>query len=267
MQIKLLRGRLLTEADNTTSQRVAVISEQMARRYWPNQDALNKRFRAGPLEAPGPWITVVGVVGDVLHHWFNNNRGPAFYLPFEQSPQLSMVVVARVRSGDPTAIAPTMRQQFAAVDPQQPIFRVRSMERVIKDSSIGLSYIWIMMTVFAAIALVLAAVGVYAVIAYGVSQRTHEFGVRIALGAGRREIVGLVLREGVVLAVVGLLLGVGGALWLTRFLQSLLFGVTATDPTTFVAVGGIVLVITIIACYVPARRAIKVDPLIALRAE
>jgi ABC-type antimicrobial peptide transport system permease subunit len=120
---------------------------------------------------------------------------------------------------------------------------------------------------FGAIALLLGAVGLYGVMAHGTVQRTREFGVRIALGAGRREIVGLVLREGLLLAVVGLLLGVGGALWLTRFLRSLLFGVTATDPTTFLAVGSVVLGITIVACYVPARRAIKVDPLTALRAE
>ena len=267
MQIKLLRGRLLTGGDNTTSQRVAVISDQMARRYWPDHDALGKRFKAGPLESPGPWITVVGVVGDVLHHWFNNERGPAFYLPFEQSPQLSMVVVARVRSGDPTAIAPIVRQEFAAVDPQQPIFRVRSMERVIKDSSIGLSYIWIMMTVFAAIALVLAGVGVYAVIAYGVSQRTHEFGVRIALGAGRRDVLGLVVRHALTLAGIGLGIGLIGAYFLGRLLAATMFGVVAMDVSTFVIVAATLTAIAAFAGYVPARRATRVDPVIALRHE
>jgi putative ABC transport system permease protein len=267
MQIKLLRGRLLTAADNTTSQRVAVISDQMARRYWPDQDALGKRFKAGPVESPGPWITVVGVVGDVLHHWFNNERGPAFYLPFEQSPQLSMVVVARVRSGDPTTIAPIVRQEFAAVDPQQPIFRVRSMERVIKDSSIGLSYIWIMMTVFAVIALVLAAVGVYAVIAYGVSQRTHEFGVRIALGAGRHDVLGLVVRHALTLAGIGLAIGLVGAYGLGRLLAATMFGVVSMDVSTFVIVAGTLAAIAAFAGYVPALRATRVDPVIALRHE
>jgi putative ABC transport system permease protein len=267
MQIKLLRGRFLTEADNTTSQRVAVISDQMARRFWPDHDALGKRFKAGPLESPGPWITVVGVVGDVLHHWFNNERGPAFYLPFEQSPQLGMVVVARVRSGDPNAIAPIVRQEFAAVDPQQPIFRVRSMERVIKDSSIGLSYIWIMMTVFAVIALILAAVGVYAVIAYGVSQRTHEFGVRIALGAARRDVLSLVVRHALTLAGIGLAIGLVGAYGLGRLLAATMFGVVSMDVSTFLAVAGTLAAIAALAGYVPALRATRVDPVIALRHE
>jgi putative ABC transport system permease protein len=150
-------------------------------------------------------------VGDVLHHWFNAERNPTFYVPFEQSPSLSMVVVARVRAGEPTAIVPIVRQEFAAVDPQQPMFRVRSMERVIRDSSIGLYYIWIMMAVFGAIALVLAAVGVYAVISYGVSQRTHEFGVRIALGAARRDVMSLVVRHALMLAGIGVGIGLIGS--------------------------------------------------------
>jgi putative ABC transport system permease protein len=267
MRIRLLRGRPLTDADITTTQRVAVISDQMARRFWPDQDALGKRFKAGPLESPGPWITVVGVVGDVLHHWFNNERGPAFYLPFEQAPQLGMVLVARVRSGDPTAIAPIVRQEFAAVDPQQPLFRVRSMERVIKDSSIGLSYIWIMMTVFAVIALILAAVGVYAVIAYGVSQRTHEFGVRLALGAARRDVLSLVVRHALMLAGIGVAIGLVGAFGLGRLLAATMFGVVSMDVSTFVIVAGTLVVIAAFAGYVPALRATRVDPVIALRHE
>ena len=228
---------------------------------------VGKRFKAGPLESPGPWITVVGVVGDVLHHWFNNERGPAFYLPFEQAPQLGMVVVARVRSGDPTAIAPIVRQEFAAVDPQQPLFRVRSMERVIADSSIGLSYIWIMMTVFAVIALILAAVGVYAVIAYGVSQRTHEFGVRIALGAARRDVLSLVVRHALTLAGVGVAIGLVGAFGLGRLLAATMFGVVAMDVSTFVIVAATLTAIAAFAGYVPALRATRVDPVIALRHE
>ncbi|MGH9311947.1 MAG: ABC transporter permease [Vicinamibacterales bacterium] len=267
MRIPLLRGRLLTAADNTTTQRAAVISDQMARRYWPDQDPIGKRFKVGPVESTGPWITVVGTVGDVLHHWFNSQRGPTFYVPFEQSPELSMVVVARVRSGDPTAIAPIVRQEFAAVDPQQPIFRVRSMERAIADSSIGLSYIWVMMAVFGVIALILAAVGVYAVIAYGVSQRTHEFGVRIALGAARRDVLGLVVRHALTLAGIGLAIGLVGAYGLGRLLAANMFGIVSMDASTFVIVGASLTAIAAIAGYVPARRATRVDPAIALRHE
>jgi putative ABC transport system permease protein len=267
MHIPLLRGRLLTDADNTTTQRVAVISDRMARRFWPDQDPLGKRFKAGPVESPAPWITVVGVVGDLLHHWFNNERNPTFYLPFEQSPEVSMVVVARVRSGDPAAMVPIVRQELAAVDPQQPLFRVRSMERVIADSSIGLSYIWVMMTIFAVIALILAAVGVYAVIAYGVSQRTHEFGVRIALGAGRRDVLGLVVRHALTLAGIGLAIGLVGAYGLGRLLAATMFGVVSMDVSTFVIVAGTLAAIAAFAGYVPARRATRVDPVIALRHE
>jgi putative ABC transport system permease protein len=267
MRIELLRGRLLAAADNTTTQRVAVISDQMARRYWPDQDPIGKRFKAGPVESPGPWITVVGIVGDVLHHWFNSQRGPAFYVPFEQSPEQAMVIVARVRAGNPTDIAPIVRQELASVDPQQPIFRVRSMERVIADSSIGLSYIWVMMAVFGVIALILAAVGVYAVIAYGVSQRTHEFGVRIALGAARRDVLSLVVRHALTLAGIGLAIGLVGAYGLGRLLAANLFGVVSMDVSTFVIVAGTLAGIAAFAGYVPARRATRVDPVIALRHE
>jgi putative ABC transport system permease protein len=239
----------------------------MADRYWPNEDAIGKRFKAGPVESPEPWITVVGIVGDVLHHWFNNERGPVFYIPFEQSPSLSMVVVARVRSGEPTAVVPILRQELAAVDPQQPIFRVRSMRQVIADSSIGLSYMWVMMAIFGAIAFVLAAVGIYAVIAYGVSQRTHEFGVRIALGAARGDVLRLVVRHALMLAAVGMVIGLLGALGLGTVLASRLFGVVSMDVSTFVFVAGGLTAVAALAGYIPARRATRVDPVIALRHE
>jgi ABC-type antimicrobial peptide transport system permease subunit len=250
-----------------TTQRVAVISERMAQRYWPNQDAIGRRFKAGPVESSDPWITVVGIAGDVLHHWFNNERGPAFYTPFEQSPSLSMVVVARVRSGEPTAVVPIVRQEFAAVDPQQPIFRVRSMKQVIADSSIGLSYIWVMMAIFGAIAFVLAAVGIYAVIAYGVSQRTHEFGVRIALGAGRSDVLGLVVRHALLLAGAGIVIGLFGAFGLGTLLAASLFGVVSMDVSTFIFVAAGLTAVAALAGYIPARRATSVDPVIALRHE
>jgi putative ABC transport system permease protein len=267
MRIPLVRGRLLTAADNTTTQRVALISESMARRFWPEQDPIGKRFKAGRPESSGPWITVVGITGDVLHHWFNSQRQPTFYRPYEQAPGTAMVVVAKVRSGDPTAIAPTVRQQVAAVDAQQPVFRVRSMETVIHDSSIGLSYMWVMMTVFALIALVLAAVGVYAVMAYGVTQRTHEFGVRLALGAGRNDVLGLVVRHALTLAGIGVAVGLFGAYGLGRVLEANLFGVVSMDASTFVIVGSSLTAIAAIAGYVPALRATRVDPVIALRHE
>jgi predicted permease len=267
MRIPLVRGRLLTDADTATTQRVAVISERMAQRYWPNQDAIGRRFKAGPVESSDPWITVVGIAGDVLHHWFNNERGPAFYIPFEQSPSSSMVVVARVRSGEPTAVVPIVRQEFAAVDPQQPIFRVRSMKQVIADSSIGLSYIWVMMAIFGAIAFVLAAVGIYAVIAYGVSQRTHEFGVRIALGAARSDVLGLVVRHALMLAGAGIVIGLLGAFGLGTLLASRLFGVVSMDASTFIFVAAGLTAVAALAGYIPARRATRVDPVIALRHE
>jgi putative ABC transport system permease protein len=267
MRIPLVRGRRLDARDTADVLQVAVISELMAKRFWPDQDPIGRRFKIGSLESNGPWITVVGVVGDVMHHWFNRLIPPTFYRPFEQSPRYGMALVARVRDGDPSAASPMLREQVRAVDRDQAVYRVLTMRQLIADGTIGLSYMWIMMSVFALIAVVLAAVGVYAVMAYAVTQRTQEFGVRLALGARAVDVLGLVFRHTLSLAAIGVAIGLVGAFGLGKVLAANLFGVVAMDVSTFVAVAVGLAGVAAIAGYLPSRRATRVDPAIALRHE
>jgi putative ABC transport system permease protein len=265
MGIPLVRGRLFNDRDLATSPKVVLVSRAAARKHWPDGNPIGAkvtfRFHGTPYEAE-----VVGIVGDARHDALDQPTRPELYLAHPQAPTGSMTFVVRSRPDSPVTME-DLKKQVWALDPLEPFYRTATLEALVSRTLVGRRFSLVLLAGFAGVALLLAAAGLYAVISSSTSQRTREFGVRIALGAGRREIVGLVLREGLVLAAVGLLVGVGGALWLTRFLQSLLFGITPTDPTTFLAVGGAVLAIAIIACYVPARRAIKVDPLTALRAE
>jgi putative ABC transport system permease protein len=265
MGIPLERGRFFNDRDVATSPHVVLVSRAAARKHWPGGDPLGSkvkfRFHGTPYEAE-----VVGIVGDARHDALDQPARAELYLAHPQAPTGAMTFVVRSRAGSPVTMD-DLKKQVWALDPLEPLYRTATLDELVSRTLVGRRFSLVLLAAFAGVALLLAAAGLYAVISSSTSQRTREFGVRIALGAGRREIVGLVLREGLLLAVVGLLLGVGGALWLTRFLRSLLFGVTATDPTTFLAVGSVVLGITIVACYVPARRAIKVDPLTALRAE
>jgi predicted permease len=265
MGIPLVRGRLFNDRDLATSPKVVLVSRAAARKHWPDGDPIGSkvkfRFHGTPYEAE-----VIGIVGDARHDALDEPARPELYLAHPQAPTGAMTFVVRSRT-DSSVTMEDLKKQVWALDPLEPFYRTATLDELISRTLVGRRFSLVLLVGFASVALLLAAAGLYAVISSSTSQRTREFGVRIALGAGRREIVGLVLREGLVLAAVGLLVGVGGALWLTRFLQSLLFGITATDPTTFVAVGSVVLAIAIIACYIPARRAIKVDPLTALRTE
>jgi putative ABC transport system permease protein len=265
MRIPLVRGRLFNDRDLATSSKVVLVSRAAARKHWPDGDPIGSkvkfRFHGTPYEAE-----VVGIVGDARHDALDQPARPELYLAHPQAPTGAMTFVVRSRTDSPVTME-DLKKQVWALDPLEPFYRTATLDELISRTLVGRRFSLVLLVGFASVALLLAAAGLYAVISSSTSQRTREFGVRIALGAGRREIVGLVLREGLVLAAVGLLVGVGGAFWLTRFLQSLLFGITATDPMTFVAVGSVVLAIAIIACYIPARRAIKVDPLTALRTE
>jgi putative ABC transport system permease protein len=265
MGIPLERGRLFTERDVARSPAVVLVSRAAARKHWPGADPIGSkvrfRFHGTPYEAE-----VIGIVGDARHDALDQPARPELYLAHPQAPTGAITFVVRARPDSPVTME-DLKKQVWALDPLEPMYRTAALGELVDRTMVGRRFSLVLVAGFAGAALLLAAAGLYAVISSSTSQRTREFGVRIALGAGRREIVSLVLREGLVLAAIGLVVGVGGALWLTRFLRSLLFGVTATDPVTFVAVGGAVLAIAIVACYVPARRAIKVDPLIALRAE
>jgi putative ABC transport system permease protein len=265
MGIRLRSGRVLSEKDTATSPRVVVINEAFARRYWPNEDAVGKRIRySGPIEK-NPWQTIVGVVGDVRNQ-LDSEPKPEMYLPLSQEADSNMVLVVRAPP-DPSGLAAAVRSQVASIDKDQPVFQVMSMEQVRSQGLLGHRLPGILLGVFAALALVLAAVGIYGVVGYDVSQRTHEIGLRMALGAQRGEVLRLVLGQGMTLVLLGVGIGLPLSLAMMHGLSSLLFGVSSSDPATFAGVFVLLSGVALLACYIPARRAMRVDPMVALRYE
>ena len=266
LQIPLHRGRDFTARDDEDAPPVAIISQLMAGRFWPDEDPIGQRLRFSAPGTDDPWIEVVGVSGDVVHQWFSERGEPTVYRPYDQAPRSSMMMAVQA-AGDPAALASAVRGAVSAVDPEQPLFRVITLQELMRQGMIGLTYIVSLMMVFGAIALLLAAIGVYGVMAYSVSQRTHEFGVRIALGAGPSEIVGLVLRRLAALSAVGLAVGLVAAYALSNVLVSVLEGIVGMDAATFVGVAAFLALVALAAGLLPARRALRVDPVIALRGE
>ncbi|MGH9960026.1 MAG: ABC transporter permease, partial [Pyrinomonadaceae bacterium] len=265
MNIPVLNGRAFTEHDNAAAPPVIIVNETLARRFWPNGDAIGKRMRfAGPLEK-NPWIQVVGVVKDVKHD-LNVPITPDFYLPHAQDSWSSMVIVAKTK-GDPASLTAPIREQVWSIDKDQPVFDIKTMEQVRSISVSLYSFSAGTIGIFAAVALILAAVGIYGVMSYAVTQRTHEIGIRMALGARAGDVLRLVVKSGMSMAVIGILAGLAGAWGLTRFMDSLLVGVSPTDAITLTLVSVGLLAVALFACYLPARRATKVDPLVALRYE
>ncbi|MDQ3175201.1 MAG: ABC transporter permease [Acidobacteriota bacterium] len=265
MGISVMKGRTFTDQDKPGAPLVIIINEAMAQKYWPGADPLGKRVRFnGPL-TEYPWMQVVGVVQDVKHE-LQTPVTADYYLPHAQDVWSSMVLVARTKV-EPLLLAADMRQQVWTLDKDQPVFEVRTMEQV-RSLSVSLySFSSVSLGIFAVIALLLAAIGIYGVMSYAVMQRTQEIGIRMALGARAADVLKLVVRNGMSLALIGVVSGLAGALALTRLLQSLLFGVTPTDALTFAVVTFGLLLVALLACYIPARRATKVDPLVALRYE
>jgi len=265
MGISVLKGRGFTEQDKKGSLPVVIVNETLARKYWPAGDALGKRIRFyGPLER-APWMEIVGIVQDVKHE-LNLPVTPEYYLPHAQDSWNAMVLVART-SVDPGSMAAPIRQQVLAIDKDQPVFDVKTMNEVRAISISVYSIGSVTMTIFAIVALLLAAVGIYGVMAFAVTQRTQEIGIRMALGARALDVLKLVLRNGMSLAAIGAVIGLAGAFVITRFMSSLLFEVSPTDMLTFALVTMGLLLVAVFACYIPARRATKVDPLVALRYE
>lgn len=269
MGIPLLKGRDFTSRDLPDTPQVVIANQALVRRYWPNEDALGKRISFSTRKPK--WYEIVGVVGNVKHRGLDIEDKPEFYVPFLQplfadSNVQPMYVVVRT-SSDPLNAISFVRREVAAIDRDQPIANLLTMDQRIADSVAPRRFNMFVMGLFAALALILAAIGIYGIMAFSVAQRTHEIGVRMALGARNRDVLTLVLEHGFKLAVIGIAVGLVGAFALTRLMSSLLFGVSATDPGTFLIDALILAVVALLACYIPARRATKVDPLVALRYE
>jgi predicted permease len=265
MGIPVLKGRGFTDQDIAGAPPVIIVNETLARKYWPNTDPIGKRMRyTGPLEQ-NPWMQVVGVVKDVRHE-MNLPITEDFYTPHAQDAWQSMVLVAKTKV-EPAAMAAPIRQQVWSIDKDQPVFDVHTMREVRAISLALYSFSSVMLSIFAGVALLLAAIGIYGVMSYAVTQRTQEIGIRMALGARAMDVLKLVVKNGMSLAFIGVAVGLAGAYGLTRLLASLLVGVKPTDVATFSTVTFGLLLIALLACYIPARRATKVDPLVALRYE
>jgi putative ABC transport system permease protein len=263
--IPILMGRDFTERDSKDAEKVTIVDERLAREYWPNESPIGKRVRFGPPEHNEPWHTVIGVVGAVRHQQLDAESTKSVYLPHLQIPVSGMSLV--VQAKNPASLVGALRGQIREMDPDLPVVDLMTMEEVVSQSVWQNRLYAILFTVFAAIAMLLAAVGIYGVMSYSVTQRTQEIGIRMALGAQLRDVLQLVVKSGLALSLIGVAIGIAGALALTRLLRTLLFGVTPTDTGTFIAVSLILLLVALLACYIPARRATKVDPLVALRYE
>jgi putative ABC transport system permease protein len=265
MGITVLKGRAFNERDVATASPVIIVNEKLAQKFWPNGDPIGKRMRyTGPL-AENPWMEIVGVVQNVKHE-LDLPITEDYYVPHAQDGWGSMALVARTKV-EPMAMAAEIRRQVQSLDKDLPIYDVRSMDDVRAISVTLYSFSSVSIGMFAGVALLLAAIGIYGVMSYAVTQRTQEIGIRMALGAKTGDVLRLVVRNGMSLALLGVVAGLAGAYGLTRLLASLLFGVTPTDLTTFSVVTGGLLLVALLACYIPARRATKVDPVVALRHE
>jgi len=267
--VPLLKGRLLSAQDHAQAPPVVVINQALARRHWGDEDPVGKRFKLGARTANTPWLTVVGVVGSVRQAGLNSDPFPEFYTPFTQAGQFRArprVLLIRA-TGDPLDLVAAVKDQIWAVDKDQTIWAMLTMEEIVARSLAPRRFNLLLLGVFAALALVLASVGIYGVISYAVSQRTREIGVRMALGAQASDVQKLVIGQGMKLALAGVAIGLTASVALTRTMKNLLFGVSATDPATFVATALLLALVALAACWIPARRATKVDPMIALRGE
>jgi putative ABC transport system permease protein len=264
MRTSLLRGRVFTEQDNMSAAPVAIINESLARRYFAGENPIGRRIDFN-------WDTkgtqeVVGIVRDIKQYGLDLPTAPTIYVPHSQRPDSGMTVVVR-SSLDPASLVGAMRQQLLALDKEQPLAQVRTMQQVVAQSTAQRRVMVMVSALFGALALLLAALGLYGVMAYTVTLRTREIGVRMALGAQRSDILRLVISNGMALALIGIAVGLAGAFALTRLMVSLLFHVTPTDARTFAAVPALLIVVALLACCIPARRATKVNPLVALRYE
>lgn len=278
LKVPLLRGRFFDDRDNASGMKVVIINQEMAKKYWPKGDPVGQQVLIGKGLGPefeDPPRMIVGIAGNIRETGISDGAHAVMYVPAAQvSDGLTKLAgdviptswIVRT-AGDPLALTNILQQQFSAVDSQLPVSRFRTMEQVISQSVARQNFNMLLLTIFAAIALLLAAIGIYGLMSYSVEQRSHEIGIRMALGAEENSMVRMVVRDGMKLAVIGLIFGLGAAYGLNQFLGKLLFGVRATDPATYIIVAAVLGSVAFIASYIPAKRAAKVDPIIALRYE
>jgi putative ABC transport system permease protein len=261
--IPFYKGRLFTDQDQVNTPAVFLINQTMARKFWPEQDPLGKQIKIVETDTVG---TVIGVVGDAKHYEIEEATIPQMYGAYSQSPGIFATIVMRT-SVEPMSLTESVRQTVWKVDADQPMWKIRTVEFLVNRSVADRQFLLALMGVFAALALVLTMIGLYGVITYLVNQRTQEIGVRMALGAQVHDILSLVLKQGMTLVFLGIVVGLGGAWISTRLISKMLYQVSTTDAVTFGAVSIVLIIVALLACYIPARRASKVDPLIALRQE
>jgi putative ABC transport system permease protein len=261
----LLEGRFLNEADGAGAPLAVVVNQTMAKTYWPRESAIGHRVRYSGPNNP-PWRTIVGVVADVKNAALDRPAGTELYFPFAQAPRTLSWVVVRAQ-GDPMNLTGAVRDAIRSLDRGLPISNIGTMDDVMSTARSRPRFLTLLLTLFSSLSLILAALGIYGVISYAVAQRTNEIGIRMALGARGGDVVRLIGTSGVRLALAGTIVGAVGAFALTRFLSGMLFGVSSLDPLTFLAMAATLIAVTLFACYIPARRASRVDPLVALRYE
>jgi predicted permease len=264
--IRLIRGRFFDDRDTDTSAPVAIIDETMAKTYWPGEDPIGKRIHRGGAKSTRPWSTIVGVVGHVRYRTLEAQSRVQLYWPYAQGPWPSVSLAVRT-SLEPRSLAATIQREVLAIDPDQPVSTVRTMQELLFDSIARRRFSMLLLAVFAGVAVALAAVGIYGVISYMVTQRAHEMGIRMALGASRASVLRLVLGHSLSLTLAGVILGLAGSMLLTRLISSLLFNVKSTDPATFAAVAGFLTAVALLASLLPASKATKVDPMVVFRYE
>src|SRR5581483_1116760 len=269
MGVPLIRGREFNDRDAKGSPGVVLINETMAHRYWPSKDPIGDRiFFQGQT---GDYLSIVGIVGDIRHVGLDTTPDAEAYVPYTNNllldvPISSMTIVLRTTS-DTAATTSAVRSEVASLDRSLPVYNINTMDSLISESMSPWRFNATILGIFAVVALVLAIVGIYGVMAYSVTQRTHEIGIRMALGAQQRDVLKLVVGQGFILSMIGIAVGLAFAFGLTRVMTSLLYGISATDPWTFAAISSLLMLIALLASYIPARRASKVDPMIALRYE
>ena len=266
MHVALLAGREFTSDDREATQPVALVSQKLAQRYWPGESALGKQIRIGGPADSGPWLTVVGITADVLYDWTNQVPPPTIYRPLTQAPQAASLLGIRT-VGDPTSLGQATRARIASIDPELPAFDLKPLDVAIHESTVGLGYTGAMMGILGLIALAVAVVGIYGIMAYTVGERTNEFGVRIAMGAQREDILWLASRHGLLISAAAFAIGLPAAIAGARFLAGLIYGTSPGDPVVFAGVPIILFAAVLTAGYIPAHRATRVDPLAALRYE